>query len=81
MLRTYSPIAGQIAPRYKSAWPPPRPGRWFVGLSNAVAALRAWRQQNRTRRALAQLLDHELSDIGLSRGQARYESEKMLWWP
>ncbi|MCU0830989.1 MAG: DUF1127 domain-containing protein [Rhizobiaceae bacterium] len=37
-----------------------------------------WRRQ-RTRRALGALSDHELHDIGLTRGIARFESSRR-WW-
>jgi uncharacterized protein YjiS (DUF1127 family) len=53
--------------------------RWLPSLSNMALTARLWLQRSRTRRRLAELDDHELSDIGIGRGQAWYESEKPFW--
>jgi len=42
--------------------------RAITGLSNALAALRAWNDARVTRKALNKLSDRELDDIGLCRG-------------
>jgi uncharacterized protein YjiS (DUF1127 family) len=36
-------------------------------------------QRQRTRRCLGALSDHELRDIGLTRGDARFEASR-AWW-
>jgi uncharacterized protein YjiS (DUF1127 family) len=51
---------------------------WLASLSNAAAKVGVWLRRSRTRR---EITDHELSDIGVSRGQARYESERRFWEP
>ena len=38
-----------------------------------------WSQRSRTRRALADLDDHMLRDLGLTRDQATRESRRMFW--
>jgi uncharacterized protein YjiS (DUF1127 family) len=43
--------------------------------------IRMWVRRSRSRSSLAELNDHELADIGLSRGQARFESGKPFWMP
>jgi uncharacterized protein YjiS (DUF1127 family) len=45
-----------------------RPGYGFGGLSNIIGAISAWNDARITRKALAQLSDRELEDIGLERG-------------
>lgn len=45
-----------------------RPGFGFVGLSNIIGAFSAWNDARLTRKALSQLSDRELEDIGLVRG-------------
>ena len=41
--------------------------------------LRVWMQRARTRRQLANLLPHELADIGVDEVDARIESRKPFW--
>ena len=43
-------------------------GRISQFTNSAFGTLANWRQTNATRRALSKLSDHELEDIGLSRG-------------
>jgi uncharacterized protein YjiS (DUF1127 family) len=38
-----------------------------------------WRENVRSRHALAQLDDHMLSDLGLSRAQAEFEASTPFW--
>jgi uncharacterized protein YjiS (DUF1127 family) len=45
----------------------------------AYAAVRRWLQGRQTRRALADLDEHLLCDIGVSRAEAWRESRR--WWP
>ena len=49
-----------------------------IALKVAVAVT-VWSQRARTRKALAQLDDHILRDIGLDRRQAFTESRRMFW--
>ena len=57
----------------------PFSSHWFANLSNAIATVNLWLRRSRSRQRLAELEDHELSDIGVSRAQARFESEKPFW--
>ena len=51
-----------------------------AGIALKVAVvLTVWSQRARTRKALAQLDDHILRDIGLDRRQAFTESRRMFW--
>jgi uncharacterized protein YjiS (DUF1127 family) len=45
----------------------------------AHAAVRRWLQRRQTRRALAELDDRQLRDIGVTRAEAMCESSR--WWP
>ncbi|SFE07345.1 DUF1127 domain-containing protein [Roseivivax sediminis] len=49
-----------------------------VALSVAVV-LAKWSERRRTRRALADLDDHLLSDIGLDRWTAQAEARRKFW--
>lgn len=49
-----------------------------VALRTAVT-LTKWRMRRTSRRKLAQLDDHILRDIGLSRSQAERESQQRFW--
>ena len=46
-----------------------------------VLQILMWHERSRQRRALAQLSDHMLHDIGLSRGDVWAECEKPFWRP
>jgi uncharacterized protein YjiS (DUF1127 family) len=46
----------------------------------AIATLLSWGDRRRQRRALAELDDHLLRDIGLTRHQARVEALRPLWF-
>jgi uncharacterized protein YjiS (DUF1127 family) len=50
-------------------------------VSDAWAWLEQWRARAAERRALAQLTDWELKDIGISRAEADGEAEKWFWRP
>lgn len=52
----------------------------FASLRQAAAVVRVWLRRSRSRRQLVELGDQELSDLGISRAQARFESEKPFWW-
>jgi uncharacterized protein YjiS (DUF1127 family) len=47
----------------------------------AVRTVWFWVERSRQRRALAQLEDHLLRDIGLTRGEARRECANPFWKP
>jgi uncharacterized protein YjiS (DUF1127 family) len=78
MLRRHSP---ESIPSELGAGAAPYSNRWRTGLSNGAAMVRVWLRRIRSRRELAKLEDRELSDIGISRAQARYESERPFWRP
>ena len=46
-----------------------------------VVQILIWHERSRQRRDLAQLSDHMLRDIGLSRGDVWAECEKPFWRP
>lgn len=48
-------------------------------LQQWLKRLKSWRVNWRTRRQLAQMDDDLLKDIGVSRGEAEYESGKPFW--
>lgn len=50
----------------------------YAGLS-FVATLEAWADRRRQRRALLELSDHSLKDIGLTRSDAVEEGAKPFW--
>jgi uncharacterized protein YjiS (DUF1127 family) len=54
---------------------------WTVWRGLVVGLVTIWMRRSRTRRELSELSDHELADIGVSRGQARFESDKAFWRP
>ncbi|HMJ43153.1 MAG TPA: DUF1127 domain-containing protein [Pseudolabrys sp.] len=47
--------------------------------SGLIGTIAIWVVRRRQRRALAQLDDHLLEDVGLSREQARREAGKPFW--
>ena len=47
--------------------------------NHAVATLREWRRRSRERAELAELDDRMLKDIGLSRADAEFLSNKPFW--
>ena len=47
--------------------------------SHFVATLREWRRRNRERAELAALDDRMLKDIGLTRADAEFSSNKPFW--
>jgi uncharacterized protein YjiS (DUF1127 family) len=48
-------------------------------LRHAFRRIVLWNQKHRQRRALLELDDHQLSDIGISREAARREAAKYFW--
>jgi uncharacterized protein YjiS (DUF1127 family) len=56
--------------------------RWLgLGLARVAEVGALWLERSRQRRALAQLNDHMLRDIGLTRADAWAEAEKPFWRP
>ena len=59
----------------------PRLNHWTVWRGRVFGLIEVWMRRSRTRRELSDLNDHELADIGVSRAQARFESDKPFWTP
>ena len=51
----------------------------IASLGPILSLLLLWQERVRTRRELRELDDHNLRDIGLSRGEALYEAAKPFW--
>jgi uncharacterized protein YjiS (DUF1127 family) len=51
----------------------------FVFFRNALQTLRTWRERAATRRALAQLSERDLHDIGTSWSSVAAEVNKPFW--
>ena len=76
---------------YRSCSQPPEsgrsdaPGRLMLSrdaqplIGRVVATLGEWRHRSRSRRLLGTLDDRTLSDIGVNRAIALYESSKPFW--
>ncbi len=56
----------------------PLVGLW-AGAARALSVPSVWRQRAEQRRQLAELNDHLLRDIGISRGVAAREARKPFW--
>jgi uncharacterized protein YjiS (DUF1127 family) len=52
---------------------------WSDAGNHVVATVREWRRRNRERAELAALNDRMLNDIGLSRADAEFLSNKPFW--
>ena len=48
-------------------------------LSQLSETLHTWRQRYRTRQELAQWTERDLHDVGLTRADIAYETEKPFW--
>ena len=48
-------------------------------LAQLSETLQIWRQRYRTRQELAQWTDRDLHDVGLSKGDIAFETEKPFW--
>ncbi len=62
----------------RSVGPTPIRTLW-LRLKAFPAIYRDWRRRARLRGYLAQMTDHELMDIGLSRAEAEWESNLPFW--
>jgi uncharacterized protein YjiS (DUF1127 family) len=83
MLRTLSD-ASAIVGRQRDGfvWSPSwRHGRLMRLGGAAVRVVWFWMERSRQRRALAQLDDYRLRDIGLTRDEARRECANPFWKP
>ncbi|KJH85023.1 DUF1127 domain-containing protein [Pseudomonas sp. KSR10] len=56
-----------------------RLGTGSLSLRRLVELLHLWHRRARTRRQLAALDEHQLSDIGISRSERMAELEKPFW--
>jgi len=48
-------------------------------LGQLIEILHTWRRRYRTRHELAQWTDRDLHDVGLSKGDIVFETEKPFW--
>jgi uncharacterized protein YjiS (DUF1127 family) len=73
-------LAATAAPPFFGSRPRARLG-WTLGRSLALMAqaASAWHERARQRRALMQLSDHMLRDIGIARAEAVREGDKPFW--
>jgi len=55
--------------------------RWRVIPGTIVASLREWRRRSVARRALTQLDERILRDIGIDPGTVNYEMQQSFWRP
>jgi uncharacterized protein YjiS (DUF1127 family) len=72
-----------ISDDFFDGWPKPDCYRniWPVCISNAILMVSSWVHRSQSRSRLADLDDHRLLDIGVSRAQAMLESRKHFWQP
>jgi len=59
----------------------PRPNRWRAALAAVGAGFMALLREERSRRALLSLSDHQLRDVGLTRADAGRKDWKSFWQP
>ena len=83
MLRTLSDASATVGRRRDGlTWSPSwHHGRLMRLGGAAVRAVWFWIERSRQRRALAELDDRLLRDIGLTRDEARRESSSPFWKP
>ena len=57
-----------------------RIGRWSATAATSITStIREWNRRQRTRKALLEMSDHLLKDIGISRADALREGSKAFW--
>jgi uncharacterized protein YjiS (DUF1127 family) len=74
-------LAATAALPVMGSWPRTSLG-WTLGraaLARMAAVMSAWHERARQRRALMQLSDHMLRDIGIARAEAIGEAGKPFW--
>src|SRR5690348_10999036 len=79
MARGYHDIVDNHS-RHAEEAPAARPGRRSF-VRRWLATLRTWRNRARERRALAELDDRLLADIGVTRADAERECAQPFWHP
>ena len=77
---TAEPLGASVAMLIAAANSPTLPPL-ARGLARLAALSALWSERARTRRALRDLPDHRLADIGISRTDAERESLKRFWMP
>jgi uncharacterized protein YjiS (DUF1127 family) len=82
MLRNLAHSSATVEHRPEAPWRPSRHRSWRMRLGSAAArAVWFWTERSRQRRALAELDDRLLRDIGLTRDEARRECANPFWRP
>jgi uncharacterized protein YjiS (DUF1127 family) len=57
-----------------------RIGRWSANSATSITStIRKWNHRQSTRKALLEMSDHLLKDIGISRAEALREGSKPFW--
>ena len=57
-----------------------RTGRWAANAATIItSSIREWNRRQSTRKALLEMSDHMLKDIGISRADALREGSKAFW--
>ena len=57
-----------------------RTGRWAANAATSItSSIRVWNRRQSTRKALLEMSDHMLKDIGISRADALREGSKAFW--
>ena len=72
MISTGNAPFARIAPRQSAR----RRSDWVLGVTGLIEG---WIERYRQRRALLELSDHMLKDIGISRVEAEHEGRKPFW--
>jgi uncharacterized protein YjiS (DUF1127 family) len=67
--------------RPAGVWNRRRTKRRSDALLRGIALVEGWIERRRQRRALLELSDHVLKDIGISRSEAQREGRKPFWLP
>jgi len=75
MYKNYSNVSGHLT----GAWLSRAVNGLFDGAARVSCAIELMQERVRTRRHLAQLPDHILKDIGISRADAEAEAGKPFW--
>lgn len=66
-------------PTFELLLPPQTYSAWRPARRTSSGLLATWIERLRQRRALAELTDHQLRDIGVTRVEAARECEKPFW--